>query len=912
MRKALKAKRDTFSVEALQRIPDLTPAARDKIVQFIESGDFEQLTLQLSIALSAGRKKDLAKLRQSLAESMRLYRTVPDSNLESVSSALFDDLQQSITANLGKLGAEKRFSLASAKFASTQAAAGARNCEILKRLNDLHSYDEFHRALSRQVSLVESKVRPPQIDTGSRITIDRIYVQSDLIENDGESDRSGDFSLLPKDIFDIYPRVVILGDPGGGKSTLATKLCVDLARGRNRGSAAKVPFKIVMRDYANYFQRSKVSIIEYIEKVCSAKYSTPAPEGCVDYLLLNSRAAVIFDGLDELTNTALRQDMVSAVEAFTLAYPGTPVMVTSRKVGYDLSPLDGEMFESVTLGRFSYEQRKKYVKNWFGVMRTGSQAEKVRLANEFLRELSHADDLSSNPLMLGLMCALYRGVGYIPRNRPELYRRCSEFLFERWDASRDIAVEKPFERGIQYGMFALALNLMKSADAASGLTEKQLVQFTTGHLHGRYYEDFDSAQDAARQFVQYCRGRAWVLTDVGTDEAGNDLYAFTHRTFLEYFAARQLVRECSDIESLIDVLYPKLRVQEWDVVAQLTIQTLDERFLDGSNETMLALIERAKREEGEIPRLAISSFCARSVEFMDLRPGVLRGIVDFFVDCLGANNSDGHDNPPLRSSVGGLLSCPMELRPVLADQIRVSVASAKSKSDALAFAISLGGGYMENDFWTREDEKNVDAFLPELKELCASEPWFAARLYKLRKVSLEQVITWHGLRSIFSERGLKAPYPRGDNIFTHVVYFDDYVERIGEAADVDLEQYWGREAEELANILMAAPRPWVSRLDSHAWVHDYEDPLPANANALFLRIINLALAGESIVGRIVNQRQRFHVGSRGAIYGEVLRARSGRVGTAQLRASLSMLTAPQVDFITRWAGGESDIFEHGF
>lgn len=902
-----------FQAEALKEIADLTPASREKIAWFVQSGDFEQLTLRLSVAVSTQKKKDLETLRRSLNESMRLYRTVPEKHLQAVSDALFDDLQAAVVSKLTALSAEGKLSLTTAKVASAQAAAATRNCDLLARLDDLRAHDDFHRVFSRQVSLIESKVRPPQIDTGSRISIDRMYVQATLLE-EGDSNQ-GDVSstsLAPKDIFDIYPRVVVLGDPGGGKSTLATKLCVDLARGRNKGSAAKVPFKIVMRDYAKYFQNSRTSIVEYLRLICAALYSTPAPQGSIEYLLLNSRAAVIFDGLDELTNTALRQDMVSAVEAFALAYPGTPIMVTSRKVGYDLSPLDSELFETLTLGSFSYEQRRTYVQNWFSLMRSGSQQEKHRLSSDFLGELSHAHDLSSNPLMLGLMCALYRGAGYIPRNRPELYRRCSEFLFERWDSSRGILLEKPFERGIQNAMFALALKLIQSPEGASGLTEKQLVQFTTSHLHDRHYEDFDAAQSAARQFVEYCRGRAWVLTDVGTDLAGNNLYAFTHRTFLEYFAARQIVRECNTVESMVDILYPNLRVQEWDVVAQLAIQTLDERLLDGSNETMLSLIEKSQSETERGPRIAVASFCARSVEFMDLRPLVLRSITDNYVrtlhDIAGLKE---RERVSLTGAASGLLRCPPELRPVIADQLHIVISQSQDKSGVLAFALglTLQGDRHEHhkSYWEDVENQIIEDFSVEIGELSRSTPWFAMRLYQKGKCSLRQVIEWHGVGALFGDQNydLIGAFGR-ENTFTFITYGGRAFRSLPSDAEVDpgALQEWRRDVSELIEVLISSPTPWAERLWMHSWVHDESKMIPENSDELFLRILNVMVGGERILDLVAGGRRRFTGSQCGSVYRAIARARRRQSSEGQLREALKGFSEERVDFVAKWCASE--------
>ncbi|WP_405686545.1 NACHT domain-containing protein [Streptomyces sp. NBC_00057] len=918
-RNAIKAGPSAFHSVALEQIPNLTPASREKITQFIQSGEFEQLTLRLSIATSANKKSEIAALRKSLNESMRLYRTVPQNDLQAVSDALFDDLSAAVTLKLAELNSEKKVSLTSARVVSAQAAASTRNCDLICKIDDLRTYDEFHKHFSRQVALTENKVRPPQIDSGSRIAIDRIYVQATLKEEgDNEERFHRETPLLPKDIFEIYPRVVILGDPGGGKSTLATKLCVDLARGRNRGSAAKAPFKVVMRDYAKYFQNSRVSIVEYIEKICGALYSTPAPEGCIEYLLLNSRAAVIFDGMDELTNTALRQDMVSAVEAFSLAYPGTPIMVTSRKVGYDLSPLDADLFEVLTLGSFSYGQRQSYVRNWFGLMRSGGQPERTRLAENFLNELSHADDLGGNPLMLGLMCALYRGAGYIPRNRPELYRRCSEFLFERWDSSRGILVEKPFERGMQNAMFALALNLMQSSDGASGITEKRLVQFTTSYLHDRYYEDFDSAQDAARQFVEYCRGRAWVLTDVGTDIAGNNLYAFTHRTFLEYFAARQIVRECSDVSSILDVLYSKLRVQEWDVIAQLAIQTLDERLLDGSNGAILALLEKVKEESDRSARIAITSFCARSVEFMDLRPAVLRSVTDNFLQMILAGSiPEDRQKYSLSSAARGLLKAPAELHPVIADQIITSITAMPDKTECLAFALSLtaytgtaddrGGNY-----WNEVENQVVDTFEKEVEDLCISGPWFAVKMYQKGRCTLDEVVSRHGVKVIFEDGHHKmAAASSPENLYTFMTYRGQSLEGIEEVSDAESAnpEGWRKEVARMLELLLAAPTPWAKTVRMHRWEHDETDSIPEDSDQLFLRILNVMLGGDRLLELVIGTRKRFTSGQRGSIYRAISRARKGEIGETKLRQVLDILPEDRANFVVKWCAREIDILE---
>ncbi|MEU7327280.1 NACHT domain-containing protein [Streptomyces parvus] len=887
---------DEVHIDAIKKIEELAPANREKIVEFVQSGEFAQFGLQVTIAIAAKDKAMQETLRDSVNKSLRLYKTVPDEHVDAVSHALFQDLVSAITIEMARLDSVG-FTEISAKVVASQAAAALRNREILGRLTDISAFDDFCRDFTRQVSLLDSRVRPPQVDAGKRIPIDRIYVESTL-NYTGDSDEVLAESVSPKYIFESHPRIVILGDPGGGKSTLAAKVCVDLARGRRRSSTPpRVPFRVIVRDYGVHFQRAKISITQYLEKVCSATYSTPAPEGAIEYLLLNGRAALVFDGLDELTEAALRQDMVQAVEAFCTAYPSVPVMVTSRKVGYDLASLDSQIFQTLHLGQFGPTEKVSYAHKWFSTMRSGSQLEKSNLADDFLAEIRHAQDLSSNPLMLGLMCAMYRGEGYIPRNRPELYRRCAEYLFERWDSSRGISVERPFERGIQFAMFALALSMLNSSENASGLSEARLVQFTTSHLHGRHYEDFDAAQDAAREFVKYCRGRAWVLTDVGTDAYGNDLYAFTHRTFLEYFAGRQLVRECSDVTSLVNGLYPKLRQQEWDVVSQLAIQSLDERLIDGSNEVINGLIEVAGGDDSRRARSAIAAFCCRAVEFMHLRPSTLRAIAAFYVSCLHSSK-ESEDGYPYQftSAANGLTKSPSESRRVVVEEIR-SVLEGSDSESILGFAAVIGitDGRRES-YWIEESRETIRLFEDRYREVAKRRPWFSAILFRQGFISLDEATRIHGVKFLFNAWDRPHGIPSEPNQFVTLCHQRAFPPSW---SHLNLES---SDIEKICQILIDSPRPWVDTLGAHSWVHDEDDDIPEDKNLFFLRTVNILLGAHLFSDMLDNRR--FSTNKQGWVYRALLRARQGGHGVARLEDQLSVFTDCQRKFLTSWAMNE--------
>jgi predicted NACHT family NTPase len=153
------------------------------------------------------------------------------------------------------------------------------------------------------------------------------------------------------------------------------------------------------------------------------------------------------------------------------------------------------------------------------------------------------------------MCILYRGEGSLPRDRAGVYAQCANLLFRRWDARRRIHQELRAGHLLEPALRHLAWWLFTGDEAQTAVTEFQLVTETTGFLLGRGFESDDAARDAASEFVEFCRGRMWVFSDAGTTATGEKLYAFTHRTFLEYFAAAQLAYD-SDAPEKLARMYP--------------------------------------------------------------------------------------------------------------------------------------------------------------------------------------------------------------------------------------------------------------------------------------------------------------------------------------------------------------------
>jgi len=490
---------------------------------------------------------------------------------------------------------------------------------------------EFEKVYRQQVGKRHGYITPPHFDSARKLPINALYINPSFIST---SKKNEEPEVLKMDEFlsRIY-RAVLLGNPGTGKSTLTLKLCNDLAAHYSeRLFAARkqlTPILVVLRDYGADKKAHNCSILEFIETEAKANYQLSIPTtGVFEYLLLNGRAVVIFDGLDELLDTSYRQEISSDVESFCNLYPSVPVLVTSREVGYEQAPLDESMFEVFRLAPFDQNQVQEYVKKWFDVADAELPPEQRQQKVEaFLEESQFVQDLRSNPLTLALICNIYLGENHIPKNRPDVYEKCATMLFERWDRKRGLHVPFPFEAHMSPTMKYLAHWIYAHGELRNGVAEGKLIAKTVEYLYPRLMENRDEAENVAHEFLDFYRGRTWVFTDIGTTKEGERVYQFTHQTFLEYFTAAYLVRTHPTPGDLLPVLLPKIAKREWDVVAQLAFQIQDRNIEGAGDELFTALIKYAREFEND-DFWNLLSFTTRCLQFMIPSPSVIRTIIN--------------------------------------------------------------------------------------------------------------------------------------------------------------------------------------------------------------------------------------------------------------------------------------------
>ena len=379
------------------------------------------------------------------------------------------------------------------------------------------------------------------------------------------------------------------------------------------------------------------------------------------------------------------------------------------------------------------------------------------------------------------------------------------------------------------------------------MTERELIATLTRFLLVKGTEDADEARAAARAFVGYCRGRAWVLAEAGTTADGESLFMFSHRTFLEFFAATQLVRTQLGPAELFTCLESHVRTREWDSVARLAVLLLDRNVEGGADSFIELLIRAAETSADQHERAACLSFAARLLFYLVPSPPVLRGL---FTACWNLACSCNEDeilesivteDPYLMEPAASLLHARRENHAVLARMISEHPAADPPRDISPLLAVGLDQLFCNVDtsqrplthalrtFWHEKSIQNEITLRPVFARAAGQHTWAAVEAVLAGNWSIEHLIRIHGPRAVCEESPLWATYRRAPILVQeilanhHFTWADDKQDR-RLLPYIWLDPAAGSFTEELAHILPLSPSPWARLSRVIFWDMSVDEP----------------------------------------------------------------------------------------
>jgi formylglycine-generating enzyme required for sulfatase activity len=410
------------------------------------------------------------------------------------------------------------------------------------------------------------------------------------------------------------PRLVLLGDPGAGKSTVVRQVLARLAARQlglgkvtvPRGLPADLlPLFLPLRDLVPRLLALAVDalpdaerqhllaravrdqLVANLERLEAEAFSAELQEA-----LSAGRCLLGLDGLDEVPSDS-HPRVHSAVMALLGAYRVQRVIITCRVRSY-VGDARLPEFQAHTLAPFDDKQIATFVGAWYTAQKQLGKVD-ARQATERADNLAAAArqrelrELAANPMLLTTMAIIHQRRVGLPKERVRLYTEAVQILLQRWDHTR-------------FGDTGLAVDLHPALPAM--LTDdkrlRTIVQTLAYETHRREQrgqaglprgealtrlEAADLLENVglAAAFLDYVDHRAGLLVGQGGELPQSMTYNFPHRTFQEYLAGCYLVAQRS--------MGCELRAHAaegdfWGLAAQLGAEELfynlrrDNEFLD--------------------------------------------------------------------------------------------------------------------------------------------------------------------------------------------------------------------------------------------------------------------------------------------------------------------------------------------
>jgi hypothetical protein len=235
----------------------LDSAVAAELTEFAASAELKSLAMSLATTIllgSSGSKsnKISKEFKVQLRSLLKLNTSLEGENLDAAVEIIFASLSAAIGSAVSEVPDDRQLSSAAKasilKLQESCIDSAIRNSTLLSEISDLGEYKAFESQFRSQIKKLYGTMKLPHAGTTKRVRYDKLYVQPRVRLSADESNAvrsAAESSFTIEELLLNTQHVVLLGDPGGGKSTLSLKMTFDCASSTHLGDfQASVPFPL--------------------------------------------------------------------------------------------------------------------------------------------------------------------------------------------------------------------------------------------------------------------------------------------------------------------------------------------------------------------------------------------------------------------------------------------------------------------------------------------------------------------------------------------------------------------------------------------------------------------------------------------------------------------------------------------
>lgn len=327
--------------------------------------------------------------------------------------------------------------------------------------------------------------------------------------------------------------VLLSGRPGSGKSTALKQLLRQEAERALKGETSTIPVLVELR------------AAKPIGRLIQDRFRRPRlSEEQLDDLLLDGKLLLLMDGVNEIPS----DDLLRELEAFRADNLKTPMIFTTRDLGVRGNLGIAKKLEMQPL---SEPQMREFVCAYL-----------PEQGADLLRQLQgRLQELSQTPLLLEMLCEVFRETNQIPQNRGELFQRFDRD-YARFKRIESISAE--LQRWKSELLQHLAFQMMSGQEIRLQIAQIEAESSLEALLKDRV----DGPADKAKRWLED------LLEHHLLQVAAQEQIEFHHQLFQEYYAAEALLRQLDQLDDLtLKQLY--LNRLDWTEPLALMLGLLD-------------------------------------------------------------------------------------------------------------------------------------------------------------------------------------------------------------------------------------------------------------------------------------------------------------------------------------------------
>jgi len=321
-----------------------------------------------------------------------------------------------------------------------------------------------------------------------------------------------------------YPRLIVFGKPGSGKSTFLRHLAVSCAKGEFLGDY--IPVLLELRDV----NEADFSLLQYIHSEFEMEQVAQTQQ-----ILHQGRVLILLDGLDEVPSS-LQQTVQIELRKFAKRYAKNRFILTCRTQTTEYIP---EPFQAVEVADFKPEQVECFALNWFTAM-AGSPEQGEALKNHFMEKLRDSPptaELTVTPVLLSLTCWIFDDLKCLPQRRSDLYRDGLNLLLQQWDEGRGISRDSGCDRYRQLTTED-RIQLLSYIAVRKFEQAENFVLFEAAELCDYIAKHFQISVGEGREVLGAIAQQHGLLI-----ERVQGIWSFSHLTFQEYLVFQWFVNK---------------------------------------------------------------------------------------------------------------------------------------------------------------------------------------------------------------------------------------------------------------------------------------------------------------------------------------------------------------------------------